>query len=118
MSTYTQFLYQLVFSTKERKPSLTKANRRRLYKYLWGVLKNKKCHLYRINGVDDHLHIITHIHPTVPISSLIKDLKTSSNSFIKKEALFKGFTGWQDGYGAFSYSIKAKDQLIEYVKNQ
>jgi hypothetical protein len=49
---------------------------------------------------------------------LIKDLKISSHKFIKKEGLFSGFGGWQDGYGAFSYSIKAKDRLIEYVKNQ
>lgn len=118
MSTYTQLLYQIVFSTKNRSPSLLKPNRNQLFKYLWGVLKNKKCHLYRINGVEDHLHIVTHIHPTVPISSLIKDLKISSHKFIKKEGLFSGFGGWQDGYGAFSYSIKAKDRLIEYVKNQ
>lgn len=118
MSTYTQFLYQIVFSTKNRDPILLKPKRIQLYKYLWGILKNKKCHLYRINGVEDHLHIITHIHPAVSISLLIKDLKTSSNKFIKKEGLFPEFRGWQDGYGAFSYSIKAKDKLIEYVKNQ
>ncbi|MDR9418388.1 IS200/IS605 family transposase [Gracilimonas sp.] len=118
MSTYTQLLYQLDFSTKERKPALTKPNRKELYKYLWGILKNKNCHLYRINGVENHLHIITHIHPTIGISSLIKDLKTSSSRYIKEKQLFSDFTNWQDGYGAFSYSIKAKDRLIEYVKNQ
>jgi putative transposase len=36
--------------------------------------------LYRINGVEDHLHILTHIHPTVALSSLIKDIKLASNS--------------------------------------
>lgn len=118
MSTYTQLLYQIVFSTKHRKPALIKENRRQLYKYLWGILNNKNCHVYRINGIEDHVHIITHIHPTITISSLVKDLKTSSNRHIKKEQLFTDFTGWQDGYGAFSYSIKEKDRLIEYVKNQ
>ena len=28
------------------------------------------------------------------------------------------FSGWQDGYGGFTYSIHDKDKLIEYVKNQ
>lgn len=118
MSTYTQFLYQIVFSTKDRNPSLAKSNREHLFKYFWGILKNKDCHLYRINGVEDHLHIITHVHPTVTISTLVKDLKTSSNKFIRKEKLFPKFRGWQNGYGAFSYSISAKARLIEYVKNQ
>ncbi len=65
MSTYTQILYQIVYSTKYRRPTLVKENRSELFKYIWGILKNKKCHLYRINGVEDHLHIVTHIHPSV-----------------------------------------------------
>ncbi|MEX0646625.1 MAG: IS200/IS605 family transposase [Balneolaceae bacterium] len=118
MSTYTQFLYQMVFSTKNRQKVLYKENRDRLFKYIWGVLKNKNCHLYRMNGVEDHLHIVTHIHSVQTVSALIKDIKLSSSEFIKKENLFPDFNGWQRGYGAFTYSIKDKDRLIEYVKNQ
>ena len=118
MSTYTQILYQIVFSTKKRERTLIKDNRADLFRYMWGILENKKCHLYRINGVEDHLHIITHLHPTVALSNLIKDIKVASSIHIKKEGLFPNFNGWQDGYGAFTYSIKAKDHLIEYVKNQ
>lgn len=118
MSTYTQILYQIVFSTKDRELTLTKPNRKELFKYIWGVLKNKNCHLYRINGVEDHLHIVTHLHPSIALALLIKDIKLASTDHIKKEGLFEKFTGWQDGYGAFTYSIKEKDRLIEYVKNQ
>lgn len=89
-----------------------------MFKYIFGILKNKKCHLYRINGVEDHLHIITHLHPTISLASLIKDIKIASSDHIKKNSLFPKFEGWQDGYGAFTYSIKEKDRLIEYVKNQ
>ena len=42
----------------------------------------------------------------------------ASSEYIKSENLFPNFNGWQNGYGAFTYSIKAKDNLIEYVKNQ
>jgi REP element-mobilizing transposase RayT len=118
MSTYTQILYQIVYSTKHRTPSLTSENRDQLFRYIWGILKKKNCYLYRINGVEDHLHIVTHLHPTVALSSLIKDIKLACNSFIKEEKLFAEFNGWQDGYGAFTYSIKEKDRLIAYVKNQ
>ena len=115
---YTQILYQLIFSTKHRDRILTKDNREELFKYIWGVLKNKKCHLYRINGVEDHVHIVTHLHPSVSLSSLVKDIKVSSSLYIKEHNLFPGFTSWQEGYGAFTYSTKEKDRLIEYVKNQ
>lgn len=118
MSTYTQILYQIVFSTKHREFTLIKKNRPELFKYIWGILKKKKCHLYRINGMEDHLHIVTHIHPTIALASLVKDIKLASSDHIKEKGLFPEFYGWQDGYGAFTYSFSAKNSLIEYVKNQ
>ena len=93
-------------------------NRDQLYKYIWGILQNKRCHLYRINGVEDHLHIVTHLHPSVALAGLIKDIKIASSLFIKEQSLFPDFVSWQEGYGAFTYSIKEKDRLINYVKNQ
>ena len=118
MSTYTQILYQIVFSTKNREQTLSKNNRDELYKYIWGVLKNKNCHLYRIGGITDHIHIVTSLHPSIALASLIKDLKLASSDHIKTHQLFPKFNGWQVGYGAFTYSFKDKDKLIEYVKNQ
>lgn len=118
MSTYTQILYQIVFSTKNREHTLDKPNREELYKYIWGVLKNKNCHLYRIGGITDHVHIVTHIHPAVTLASLVKDIKLASSEYIKTQQLFPDFNGWQVGYGGFTYSFKDKDHLIGYVKNQ
>lgn len=118
MSTHTQILYHIVFGTKFRSPSLEKENRKMLFKYFWGILKNNKCHVYRINGVEDHVHILTHIHPTVALSSLVKDMKVASNIFIKEKGMFPKFTGWQKGYSTFTHHINDKDQLIEYIKNQ
>jgi REP element-mobilizing transposase RayT len=118
MSTYTQILYQIVFSTKNREHTLLYPGCEVLYRYIWGILKKKNCHLYRIGGVTDHIHIITHIHPSVSLASLVKDIKLASTEFIKSENLFPYFNGWQNGYGGFTYSFNDKDQLIEYVKNQ
>lgn len=118
MSTYTQIIYQIVFGTKRRERTLTKDKRDDLYRYISGVLKNKNCHLYRIGGVEDHIHILTDLHPAVSLSSLVKDVKLSSTAYIKENKMFPQFDGWQNGYGAFTYSIREKDILIEYVKNQ
>jgi REP element-mobilizing transposase RayT len=118
MSSYTQILYQIVFTTENREHTLLKFNREELYKYMWGVLKNKNCHLYRIGGITDHIHIVTHIHPTISLASLVKDIKLSSSGYIKSLNLFPDFTGWQNGYGGFTYSYKDKDRLIQYVRNQ
>lgn len=118
MSTYTQILYQIVFSTKERVPVMEKPRRADLFKYIWGILNKSNCHLYQINGVEDHLHILTHLHPSVALADLVKNIKIASSGFIKDKGLFKQFISWQEGYGAFTYSINEKSRLIEYVKNQ
>jgi len=91
MSTHTQLFYHIVFGTKYRIPCLQKNKRHVLFKYIWGILNNKQCHVYRINGVEDHLHILTHIHPTVALSFLIKDIKLASHSLIKRKKLFPAY---------------------------
>jgi REP element-mobilizing transposase RayT len=118
MGTYRQIHYHIVFSTKNRLPSLDKPHREMLYKYIWGILKKNRCYLYRINGTENHLHLLIHLHPSVSLAHLIKDIKLASSDFIKRENLFPNFTGWQKGYGAFTHHVQDKYRLIEYIKNQ
>ena len=118
MSNYTQILYQLVFSTKYRTKTLVKQDRDTLYKYVWGILKNNKCKVHRIGGIEDHIHIVFSLHPTVALSNLIRDIKLSATTFIKEQNIFPDFVGWQAGYAAFTYSIDSKDELVKYVMNQ
>jgi len=93
MSTYTQILYQIVFSTNDRKHTLSDPYREELYKYIWGILKNKNCYLYRIGGITDHIHMITSVHPSIALTSLIKDIKLASSAYIKTQQLFPKFNG-------------------------
>jgi putative transposase len=118
MSTYTQILYHLVFSTKNRAKTLDSNRLPELYKIIWGLLKNKNCHLFRIGGTSDHIHILLHIPPIIAPSTLIKDIKLASSQNIKMNNLFPAFEAWQAGYGAFTCSIREKPKLIDYIKKQ
>ena len=118
MSTYTQILYHIVFATKNRDPVLMPERREELFRYIWGITKNLNCTLYRINGVEDHLHILVSLHPTVCLSDFVKTVKVASSTWIKEQNLFPQFSHWQDGYGAFTHSLKEKDALVNYIKNQ
>ena len=118
MSTFTQIYYHIVFSTKNREPVLCADGREELFRYIWGIIRNKNSHIYRINAVEDHLHILSSLHPTVALADFIKDIKVASNGWIKERQPFPHFNSWQDGYGAFTASHADKDRLIEYIKNQ
>lgn len=115
---YRQIFYHIVFGTKYRKMTIAEENCEQLYKYIWGIVKNNRCKLYRINGADDHIHIFSDLHPSASLADYIKDIKVASNGWMKSSGLFPKFEGWQESYGAFTYSIKEKDNIIHYIKNQ
>src|SRR4030042_4492551 len=99
MSTYTQFLYQLVFGSKDHNAFLTTSNKEMLFAYIAGILKNKSCHSYIVGGAVNHIHIITHIHPSICPAYLIKDIKEVTHKYICNERkIFPAFPGWQVGY--------------------
>lgn len=118
MSSYRQIYYQIVFGTKNRLPTIPESHCTALYRYISGVIKNKNCKLYRINGVEDHIHIFSDLHPTVSLSDYVKDIKIASSVWMKAKGNFPKFEAWQEGYGAFTYSIREKDMIINYIKNQ
>lgn len=115
---YRQILYQIVFGTKYRKPTIHPAGEIELYKYIHGIIKEKNCKLLRINGIEDHIHIFSDLHPSICLSDFVKDIKVSSSIWMKQSGLHPSFTGWQDKYGAFTYSVREKDMIINYIKNQ
>jgi len=118
MGSYRQIFYQIVFGTKYRECTIEEKHCEELYRYISGVIKNNKCHLYRINGMPDHIHIFSDLHPTVSLANYIKDIKVSSNLWMKESGKFPDFIGWQNSYGSFTYSVKEKDRIINYIKNQ
>ena len=119
MSSYRQSIYQLVFGTKYRQKTLTKkADRDRLWAYMAQTLRQMNCLVYDVNGVEDHVHLLFSLHPTVAMSNLIRDVKTSSNKFIKASLDLPKFDRWQRGYGYFTYAPEALPNLKAYVARQ
>ncbi len=115
---YTQILYHIILRTKYSDKALALDKAPELYKYMWGIIKNKNGVLYRINGMEDHIHILCDLHPLVPLADLIKALKGSSSRWIRETGIFPKFRGWGARYCALTYSYKEKDIIINYIKNQ
>ena len=118
MSSYRQILYHIVFRTKDSKKTISLEHREELYKYIWGIITHKKGFLYRINGMEDHIHILSDLHPTLALSDYIRDIKTATSLWMKSGNKFPFFDGWADGYAALTYAYGDKDKVIGYIKNQ
>jgi REP-associated tyrosine transposase len=89
-----------------------------LIRYLAGIIQNHDCHVYSIGGVEDHLHVLTHVHPAIALAELVKDMKVASANWIAEKRVFRNFTHWQDGYAAFTVSHSDKSRIVDYIKGQ
>ena len=99
---YTQILYHIVLRTKRSEPSIAQDNVSSLYKYIWGIIKNKNGKLYRINGIEDHIHILSDLHPSLALADFVKSIKVATSLWLKQSPDFPDFQGWGEGYSAFT----------------
>ena len=118
VGTYSQIYIQVVFAVKGRKSLIHNDWEEELYKYITGIVQNKNQKMLSINGIPDHIHFLIGMKPTCCLSDLVREIKKSSNNLIKKKKLSKYRFEWQEGYGAFSYSHSALDNVIAYIANQ
>ncbi len=118
MGSYRLLLYHIIFSPYKREAVLLKKDRNLLYKYITGIIGQKKCHMYAINGIEDHIHLLVEIRPDISVSDFIKDIKVASSIFIKENELFPRFKKWQAGYSIFTRAYESMGRLIDYINKQ
>lgn len=118
MSTYSQIYIHVVFAVKGRESLIHYSWEEELYKYISGIVKNKEQKMLAINGMPDHIHFLIGMKPSCCLSDLIREIKKSSNDFIREKKFCKHKFQWQEGYGAFSYSNSSINSVIEYIQNQ
>mgnify|MGYP000869512629 CR=1 FL=1 len=116
--TFSQIYIQVVFAVKGRESLIDTSWEEELYKYIAGIVRNKEQKLIAINGMPDHIHILIGLRPSCCLSDLVREIKKSSNDFIKEKKFTKHKFQWQEGYGAFSYSHSALNNVVAYIENQ
>lgn len=118
VGTFSQIYIQVVFAVKGRNSLIKKEWEEELYKYITGIVQNKGQKMLAINGMPDHIHFLIGMKPSCCLSDLVREVKKSSNAFIKEKKFSKFKFEWQEGYGAFSYSHSALENVIGYINNQ
>jgi REP element-mobilizing transposase RayT len=117
-NTYSQIYIQVVFAVLGRHSLIGREWKDELYKYITGIVKNNNQKLLAINGVSNHIHILLNIKPNIALSDLVRDIKANSSRFVNEKGFVRGKFSWQEGFGAFSYSISQLDDVIQYIQNQ
>ena len=117
MST-TLCLCHFVFNTHRREMTINPQNEESLYRFIWKILKQKNCKLIRIGGIENHIHLLVDLHPSISMASIAGEIKRLSSLWMNQSGLFPGFSRWGKEYFCFSKSPEDKEKVINYIKNQ
>jgi len=112
---YAQNHIHLVFSTKNRERLLSREFLPRLWAYTAAICKNHDLLTFAVGGMENHMHVLFRLPPTVPLAQAVGLIKSNSSKWLGEMGM--NFF-WQEGYGAFSVSSSNVNSVIRYIDNQ
>lgn len=118
MSTYTNLLFHIIYSTKYRKPTIDPVWQDELYGYVGGILRENRGVLLKAGGIEDHIHLLAKLPPTIAVSDMLRLMKANSSKWINEVKTPKKPFEWQPGYAAFSVSESQVGAVAAYIANQ
>jgi putative transposase len=111
--------YHFVWATHDRLPLITPVREAPLYQFIQRRVDELGGCLHTIGGIEDHVHLVVSIPPSLALSESIKLIKGSSSRYLNVNyanpaAKFK----WQQEYGVFSISKRNLNLAVDYAQNQ
>jgi REP element-mobilizing transposase RayT len=116
--TYTCLITHFAWSTKDRVPQITADLKPKLHAYMAGILKKLACPPLLINGVEDHVHMLTYRHPAKAEAEIARVVKANASRWVRETYPKHNAFTWQNGYSAFSVSMSVKETVRKYVADQ
>ena len=117
-SNFTQLYLHAVWATWDRLPLITPDIQKNIYGAIIKHCEELRCSMIAVGGVEDHIHLLTGLPPSLSVSNFIKNIKGSSSHCVTHDIKPGEFFKWQGSYGAFTVSHDAIDKVANYIKNQ
>ena len=115
---YVSSYFHCVFSTKHRHRIITTELQERLWPFIGGIARQNKMKAIEIGGIEDHVHALLSLPPTMPISKAVQLIKGGSSKWVHENFPEHRLFSWQEKYAAFSVSVSQLDTLVDYIRNQ
>jgi len=116
--TYCSNRVHVIFSTKKREKNLSEDFQPKLWAYMVGIAHNQGFEAMIIGGVEDHIHALLVLPPSLPLAKAVQFLKGSSSKWINETGAAGARFAWQEGYGAFSVSASQTSDVVDYIRGQ
>ena len=115
---FTNLLYHIIFSTKNRRPIITIDHQPRLYEYIGGIVRGIGGISLGINGMEDHVHLVAKLCPDLALSDVLRELKSNASGWMHEVFPRLSDFSWHRGYAAFTVSQSNLKQVQRYLANQ
>lgn len=113
---YSALWVHIIWSTKNREPILVPTLRKEVFDIIHILAKEHEIYLDRINGIDDHVHLLVRLRTDQTVSDVVKTIKGNSWEHFKE--LPDKYINWQDGFAAFSVSPGNLKAVRNYIDRQ
>ena len=115
-NTFTSLHYHVIFSTKNREPWIRPDIESRVWSCLGGIARENDMKAILIGGIENHVHLLLGLPPTVAVSKAVQLIKGGSSAWLKDTFPWAHGFGWQDGYGAFTVSKSLVPEVENYIR--
>ena len=115
---YTELYYHFIWATKNREPFIMPGFEDRLYRYIVSRCSEYGYKCFKVNGIENHVHAVLRLPPTVSVAEAMQRLKGSSSHFVNNEIIPEFRFVWQTGYGALTFARRDLKAVVNYVAAQ
>ena len=113
---YHRMFVHMVWTTRDRLPTLDARAARFLEQYLPMVLAQERARCLGIGIVATHVHLLARIHPATDLPRLAQRMKGGSASIARRDHDFA--VAWAKGYSVSTVSERSLSAAWTYVTTQ
>ena len=136
MGVYTEAFYHFVWATRKREWFITEAverdlhrfihrrdlhrfiHRRDLHRFIHSKCHSLRVHIYALNGMPDHVHLVVGLPAALSVSDFMEAVKGTSAHYINHLPSQPDCLYWQPGYGLLTFSQNDLTRFVTYVEKQ
>ncbi len=108
----------IIFHTKYNQDLIDAAIEAELYAYIGGIIKANESFPIKINGIQNHIHILAAMSKNIALAKFVEEIKRNSSRWIKTKGKQYQSFAWQGGYAGYSVSQSVVEKVERYIDNQ
>ncbi|MDR0392053.1 MAG: transposase [Planctomycetaceae bacterium] len=114
----SQLYVHIIFHVKNNGILIRQEDEPELYAYIGGIISRQDSFPIQINGMEDHLHILSSMSKNISLAKYVEEIKKSSSKWMKTKSESYNHFAWQGGYAGYSVSQTKIAIVKKYIQNQ